>query len=49
MNTKSFVDHLSQITEALFAMTPTQREVAQQSTQTSQAEITVYELFQPIF
>ena len=49
MDTKSFVNQLNQITETLLAMTPAQREVVHQSIQASQAEITVNELFQPMF
>jgi transposase-like protein len=49
MNTKSFVKKLNQITKALLAMTPAQREVVNQSIQSSQAEINVTGLFQPMF
>jgi len=49
MDTKSFNNQLNQITDALLAMTPAQREVVHQSIQASQAEITINELFQPIF
>jgi transposase-like protein len=49
MDTKSFTKKLSQITDSLLAMTPAQREVVHQSIQTAQSEITVNELFQPIF
>ena len=49
MNTKSFVKQLKQITEALLAMTPAQREVIYHSIQASQAEISVNDIFQPIF
>lgn len=49
MNTKSFVDQLNQITDTLLAMTPAQREVVHRSIQATQAEITVNELFQPLF
>lgn len=49
MDTKSFTKQLSQITDTLLAMTPAQREVALQSIQAIQTEITANELFQPIF
>lgn len=49
MDTKTFVNQLSQITEALLAMTPAQREIVHQAIQTSQAEITVNEMIQPMF
>ena len=49
MKTKSFVSQLNRITKALLAMTPAQREVVYQSIQSSQAEITVNQLIQPIF
>ncbi|MFT5760799.1 MAG: polar amino acid transport system substrate-binding protein [Alteromonadaceae bacterium] len=49
MDTKSFVSQLNQITNALLTMTPAQREVVHLSIQGSQGEISVNELFQPIF
>ena len=49
MDTKTFVNQLSQITAALLAMTPAQREIVHQKIQTSQAEITVIEMIQPMF
>ena len=49
MDTKSFTKKLNQITETLLAMTPAQREVVHRSIQASQAEITINEVFQPIF
>jgi transposase-like protein len=49
MKTKSFVKKINQITKALLAMTPAQRDVVNQSIQSSQAEINVTGLFQPLF
>lgn len=49
MKTKSFVLKLNQITTALLSMTPAQREVVHQSIRTSQVEMPINELFQPIF
>lgn len=49
MNTKPFVRMLNQITRALLSMTPAQREVVHQSIRTSQVEMPINELFQPIF
>jgi len=49
MDTKTFVNQLSQITESLLAMTPAQREIVHQAIQTSQAEIIVNEMIQPMF
>ena len=49
MKTKSFVLKLNQITSALLSMTPAQREVVHQSIRTSQVEMPINELFQPIF
>ena len=49
MKTKSFVLKLNQITTALLSMTPAQRETVHQSIRTSQVEMPINELFQPIF
>ena len=49
MKTKSFTLKLNQITSALLSMTPAQREVVHQSIRTSQVEMPIQELFQPIF
>ena len=49
MKTKSFVLKLNQITTALLSMTPAQREAVHQSIRTSQVEMPINELFQPIF
>ena len=49
MDTKTFTNQLSEITEALLAMTPAQREVVHQSIQASRAEIAIDELIQPMF
>jgi hypothetical protein len=49
MKTKSFVLKLNQITTALLSMTPALREAVHQSIRTSQVEMPINELFQPIF
>ena len=49
MDSKSFTKQLDQITHTLLAMTPAQREVVYQSIQTSEVEISVNQLFQPMF
>ena len=49
MKTKSFVKKFNQITKALLAMTPAQRDVVNQSIQSSQVEINVTGLFKPLF
>jgi hypothetical protein len=49
MKTKSFVLKLNQITTAFLSMTPALREAVHQSIRTSQVEMPINELFQPIF
>ena len=49
MDNKSFVEKLNQIITALIAMTPAQRVLVHLSIQTTQVEISINELFQPMF